>query len=109
VTGKSLGGAIAALDLLGATTGITALILFNFAWNQAPIVGWDNPYIIVTLILGCFLFPAFLYIELKVADDPLIPKDVFTSENAFVLACVALGWSSFVSCHRNLTKVMFFR
>jgi hypothetical protein len=97
LTGKSLAGAVAALDLLGATVGITALILFNFAWNQAPIVGWNNPYIIVTLILGCLMFPAFLWIELKVADDPLIPIDVFTAENAFVLACISLGWGCFVS------------
>ena len=104
VTGKSLKGAIAALDLTGAVVGITALILFNFAWNQAPIVGWDNPYIIVTLILGCILFPTFLYIELKVAEEPLIPKDVFTSENAFVLACISCGWGCFVSCHHEIAQ-----
>ncbi|KAK7414929.1 multidrug-resistance type transporter aminotriazole resistance [Neonectria punicea] len=38
------------LDILGATTGITALILFNFAWNQAPIVGWETPYVYALLI-----------------------------------------------------------
>ena len=85
--------AIQELDLLGATTGVTALILFNFAWNQAPGVGWGSPYVIVTLILGVLLMPAFFYVETKVARNPLLPLQVFTSDNAFVLGCVACGWS----------------
>lgn len=96
IKGKTFKEILDTLDILGATVGITALILFNFAWNQAPIVGWDNPYIIVTLILGTLLFPTFLWIELKVAAEPLIPIDVFTSANAFVLACVSCGWANFV-------------
>ena len=95
IIGKSLVDAVGELDLLGATTGITALVLFNFAWNQAPIVGWQSPYIIVTLILGVLLVPAFFYIETKLARNPIVPFDVFTADNAFVLACVACGWSNF--------------
>lgn len=108
--GKDLIGAIWELDLLGAVVGITALILFNFSWNQAPLsgVGWDSPYIIVRtfwlndgkhtltvrqvcLILGVILTPTFFWIETRVARNPLLPLDVFTSSNGFVLACVACG------------------
>jgi MFS family permease len=32
------------LDLLAAAIGISGLILINFAWNQAALVGWKNPY-----------------------------------------------------------------
>jgi hypothetical protein len=39
--------------------------------------------------------PLFFYIELKVAKYPLLPFDVFTSDNAFVLGCVACGWACF--------------
>ncbi|KAL2858302.1 MFS general substrate transporter [Aspergillus pseudodeflectus] len=32
------------IDYIGAYFGVAGLILFNFVWNQAPIVGWDEPY-----------------------------------------------------------------
>ncbi|EGP85520.1 unnamed protein product [Zymoseptoria tritici ST99CH_1A5] len=85
------------LDLLGAVVGITALVLVNFAWNQAPLsgVGWNSPYIIVCLVLGLLMVPAFFYIEKRVARNPLLPLEVFTSSNGFVLACVACGWANF--------------
>ncbi|EGU88933.1 hypothetical protein FOQG_15347 [Fusarium oxysporum f. sp. raphani 54005] len=82
-------------DLLGATVGITALVLFNFAWNQAPIVGWETPYIYALLIVGVALVPIFFYIELRVASHPLIPFDTLTSDVGFILACVACGWATF--------------
>jgi len=47
------------LDLPGGITVVTSLLLFNFAWNQAFIVGWSEPYIYVTLILGLLLVPVF--------------------------------------------------
>jgi hypothetical protein len=58
-TARSLADIARHLDLYGAVTGITALVLFNFAWNQAPIVGWDKAYVIVCLILGIMLVPTF--------------------------------------------------
>jgi MFS family permease len=83
------------LDLEGAVVGITALILINFAWNQAPIVGWDKGYIIATLILGIVLILAFFFIELRWAKQPLIPFECLTSTVGFVLACTACGWACF--------------
>ena len=83
------------LDLLGATFGITSLVLFNFAWNQAGVVGWQEPYVYVLLIVGILLFAPFIYIEKCVAVSPLIPFDAMTKEVAFILGCVACGWSAF--------------
>jgi hypothetical protein len=83
------------LDLYTAAIGITAMILFNFSWNQAPIVGWNSPYILVCLILALILFPTFLYLELRISKYPLIPWSVFNRDNGFVLACIALGWATF--------------
>lgn len=95
IKGAGFNGFITETDFIGAVIGILALVLFNFAWNQAPIVGWQSPYVIVCLILGVLLAPAFFYYEIKIARHPLLPFDVFTSSNAFVLACVALGWGNF--------------
>jgi len=86
------------LDLVAATVGITALVLFNFAWNQAPIVGWQHPYVYVTLIVGVLLVPLFFYIEFRVSKNPLLPLDAFTVTTGFVLGCISCGWSSFGEC-----------
>lgn len=94
LTGASLVDKLQDIDFFGASVGITGLILFNFAWNQAPLVGWSSPYVIVTLILGVILLPSFVWIELKV-PNPLIPRELATADNAFVLACIACGWASF--------------
>lgn len=83
------------LDLLGGVTGVSALILFNFAWNQAPISGWDTAEVIVTLLLGLGLLLVFLWIEYRHAEYPLLPLDAFNSDVGFVLGAVACGWSMF--------------
>jgi hypothetical protein len=82
------------VDALGGVTGVAALVVFNFAWNQAPVVGWTTPYTYVTLVIGIVLFGAFIYVE-KRAAHPLLPFGVLTAESIFALACVSAGWSSF--------------
>ncbi|KAJ5651669.1 hypothetical protein N7507_009095 [Penicillium longicatenatum] len=82
------------LDLLGATAGISGLVLINFSWNQAALVGWENPYTYVLLIVGFLCLGAFAAIERK-AMCPLLPRSVFTGKLAWVLGCIAAGWSSF--------------
>ena len=86
---------IAELDLLGGFTGVTALILINFAWNQSGVVTWAKAYVYVCLILGGLFTAAFFFIELRVAKSPLIPFDVLSIDVAFVLGGVACGWSCF--------------
>lgn len=83
------------LDLLGATVGITAMILFNFAWNQAPGFGWEQPYIYALLIVGFLLFPVFFWIELRVSEHPLIPFDALKTDVIFVMVCEMCGWAAF--------------
>jgi len=95
ISNKSLRQKVLELDLPGAVTGIIALVLFNFAWNQAPVIGWDQPYIYVLLIIGILFVPIFFYIEFKVSSNPLIPMECLTSDVGFVLACVACGWACF--------------
>ncbi|KAH7390519.1 major facilitator superfamily-domain-containing protein [Pyrenochaeta sp. MPI-SDFR-AT-0127] len=83
------------LDLLGASVGVTAMILFNFAWNQAPGFGWEKPYIYTLLIIGILLFPVFFWVELKVAEKPLIPFHALRMDVTFVMICEACGWAAF--------------
>ncbi|KAL1983239.1 hypothetical protein VTN96DRAFT_337 [Rasamsonia emersonii] len=86
--------AIARIDLFGAVTGISGLVLINFAWNQAPLVGWTDPYTYVLLIVGFLFLALFAFVE-RNAACPLLPRAVFSGELAWVLGCIAAGWSSF--------------
>ncbi|ETN46285.1 uncharacterized protein HMPREF1541_00469 [Cyphellophora europaea CBS 101466] len=95
VARMSLHQKLVALDLGGAFTGITALVLFNFAWNQAPIVGWSTPYVYICLIIGILFAAVFFYLELWVVSEPLIPFHAFSPDVSFVLGCMACGWASF--------------
>ncbi|KAI9044577.1 MFS transporter [Aspergillus affinis] len=83
------------LDLLGGASGVTALVLFNFAWNQSLVTTWDEPYVYVCLILSFLFLAAFFYIELRLARYPILPVHVLTSDIAFVFGCTAAGWSTF--------------
>ena len=81
-------------DFWGATTGVGGLVLINFALNQAPIDGWTKVYLGVLLGVGVLLICAFVYVELRVAAQPLIPLKGLRRDAAFTLACVAAGWGS---------------
>ncbi|KAL1863082.1 hypothetical protein VTK73DRAFT_6462 [Phialemonium thermophilum] len=83
------------LDIPGVVSGVAALVLFNFAWNQAPLTGWDRPEVIVTLILGVLLAVSFFLVELKYSPMPLLPLDAVNADVAFVLAAVCCGWACF--------------
>jgi MFS family permease len=83
------------IDIWGSITGVSGLVLINFAWNQAPIAGWSNPYVYVLLIVGFIFMGVFAYVESRIAKFPLIPHEVMTADTGFLLSCVALGWASF--------------
>lgn len=86
VTGK--------FDFYGAITGVTGLVLINFAFNQAPLSGWGNLYIPVLLVVGIATIALFVFIELAVAESPLIPLKDLGKEGLFALGCIACGWGS---------------
>jgi len=82
-------------DFLGCTTGVGGLVLFNFAWNQAAVVGWATVYTYVLLIVGILLLIAFAFVEIRIAKNPLIPLRGFKGEAALALGVIAAGWGSF--------------
>jgi MFS family permease len=82
------------LDGLGAITGVSGLILINFAWNQAAVVGWEVPYTYALLIVGILVLGLFLFLEGRAAY-PLLPRTALKGEVGWVLGCIAAGWSSF--------------
>ncbi|ODQ81119.1 hypothetical protein BABINDRAFT_160522 [Babjeviella inositovora NRRL Y-12698] len=86
----------AKMDWYGAATGIAGLLLICIAWNQAPLVGWEHEaYVLVIFAIGVVLLAVFFYLEIKVIQFPLLPKEVMNLHTGLTLLGVGLGWGSF--------------
>ncbi|KAK6462776.1 major facilitator superfamily domain-containing protein [Scheffersomyces coipomensis] len=81
-------------DFYGAICGVSGLVLFNFSWNEGPVVGWDKTYVYVLLICGVLCMVAFYLVEKRV-KDPLVSPEVLKGDTGSVLGCIAAGWSCF--------------
>ena len=67
------------MDWLGSVLIVTGLILVVFAItdvSHAP-SGWRTPYIYVALIVGALVLSLAFYVEGWVAENPLLPFDLF--------------------------------
>ncbi|KAI0874763.1 major facilitator superfamily transporter [Hypoxylon argillaceum] len=84
----------AELDVLGALTGVSGLVLISVALNQGSLAGWRNPYVSVLLVSSVILCAVFVFVE-KRARKPLIPIEALNVGVGFVLAAVGCGWGCF--------------
>ncbi|KAI0888373.1 MFS general substrate transporter [Annulohypoxylon maeteangense] len=91
----SIRAVVTDLDIPGAITGVSALVLISFAWNQAPLVGWKEPYLWVALILGTLLAILFVLVENYYAPKPLIPFYALSPSVSLIVIAGACGWSCF--------------
>jgi MFS family permease len=46
-------------------------------YSQAPLAGWNSPYEITLLIIALIHFAAFAYWEIKVAEEPILPFNIW--------------------------------
>ena len=78
------------MDWLGSAAVVCGLILVVFAITQSSHAsnGWATPYIPVTLILGVLILCGAFYVEGWVAEQPLLPFEVFKIKymRPFILA-----------------------
>ncbi|TIC08019.1 putative MFS multidrug transporter [Wallemia mellicola] len=82
-------------DYLGTITAVSGLVLFNFAWNQAAVVGWKNGYVCALLVVGLIMLGVFAFVESRV-KQPLLPLTVFSNiHNNLMLGCIGTGWGTF--------------
>lgn len=88
-------------DVFGSILGVAALVLFNFAWNQGPVVGWPTPYTYSIMIVGILVLIAFVFVEKRVSH-PLIPFGVLRIDSLFTLACISAGWAASASTSSTL-------
>ena len=83
------------MDWAGAVTGVSGLVCINIAWNCAPNFGWHTQWVFMLLIIGFIWMIGFFVVEMRLADQPLVPFRHLTSDVAFVLAAIGCGWASF--------------
>ncbi|KAH8820553.1 major facilitator superfamily domain-containing protein [Xylogone sp. PMI_703] len=67
------------VDYIGSYLGVTGLVLFNFVWTQAGIVGWEQPYVYALLIVSILHLALFLVWEGRFAKEPILPLGIWTS------------------------------
>ncbi|KAK9466135.1 major facilitator superfamily domain-containing protein [Lipomyces arxii] len=72
------------IDFLGAGTLVVALVLFLFAvsvgGNQLP---WNHWVVVISLPLSVAIFALYIYIELEVAVEPIIPVQLLKDRTIF--------------------------
>ncbi|KAJ7309445.1 major facilitator superfamily domain-containing protein [Mycena albidolilacea] len=90
--GVGLGGDV---DWLGAFLGVAGLILFNFSFNQAPLVGWASPSVIAPLVIGTVTLLLFAVWEIKGAKSPILPFSIWRGPT--FLAVMVSAFLSFMS------------
>lgn len=62
------------VDFLGASTLCLSLVLFLLGVNSGGnVVPWTHPLVLVTLPLSAVFLALFIYVEEKVAAEPIIP------------------------------------
>lgn len=76
------------LDLLGAVTVTSGLVLLVYSLTRAGEADFDSPLTMVTIALALALLAAFVFIEHGVAD-PLVPLHVFRVRDLSGSAMVA--------------------
>lgn len=97
-TGKNR---IKRVDFLGAFTLVTALVLLLLGLNSGGnIVPWNHPLVYVSLPLSALFFAGFVYIEDKIAAEPVIPVRLLL-DRTVASACLT-NWFLSMACFSYL-------
>ncbi|KXS20817.1 MFS general substrate transporter [Gonapodya prolifera JEL478] len=95
---------ITRIDFAGIASIVmgSVFLLLGLEWggNQYP---WSSPLVISFLVVGVLMYGIFVYVELKVAKEPIIPMSMFRRRNfwaamifCFVSGFILLGCSYFL-------------
>ncbi|KAK9375762.1 major facilitator superfamily domain-containing protein [Lipomyces chichibuensis] len=75
---------LARVDFAGAGTLVLSLVVFMFAvsvgGNQVP---WSHPLVLISLAISAGLLVLYIYIELRVAREPIIPVQLLKDRTIF--------------------------
>lgn len=71
------------VDFLGAAVLVVAVFLLVFALDHGSNVTWLDSYALVPLGLSLLLIPVFLYVETRVASEPIAPGHIIFERTLF--------------------------
>ncbi|HEY0516143.1 MAG TPA: MFS transporter [Solirubrobacteraceae bacterium] len=63
-------------DVAGAVLVTASLVSLTFGIVRTDTLGWGSPGVLAPLLAGVLLLAAFLYVEARVAQAPLVPLSV---------------------------------
>lgn len=79
------------VDFLGAGTLVVTLVLLLLGLNSGGnVVPWTHPLVLVSLPLSAVGFVAFVYVEARIASEPIIPVHLLL--NRTVAAACLTNW-----------------
>jgi MFS family permease len=88
---KSEKSKLSRVDFLGATTLVITLVLLLLGLNSGGnVVPWTHPLVLISLPLSFLFLVAFIYIEARVASEPVIPVKLLL--NRTVAAACLTNW-----------------
>jgi EmrB/QacA subfamily drug resistance transporter len=64
-------------DLTGAVLVTASLVSLTYGIVRTDTLGWGDPGVVAPLIGGLVLLAAFLFVEARVAEQPLVPLSIF--------------------------------
>ena len=85
------GAKIKRVDFLGSITLVTSLVLLLLGLNSGGnVVPWNHPLVYVSLPLSGVMLVAFVYIEARIAQEPIIPMSQMAHRT--VLSACSTNW-----------------
>ncbi|KAH7015652.1 aminotriazole resistance protein [Ilyonectria destructans] len=76
------------LDIFGTLVSVSSLTLLVYGLTTGNINGWDTRDVIATLATAVCLLAIFVFLEVKVSQDPILPGYMF-EDRVRVLGCAA--------------------
>jgi EmrB/QacA subfamily drug resistance transporter len=64
-------------DVTGAVLVTASLVTLTFGIVRTDTLGWGNSGVVAPILAGLALLAAFLYVEARVAEQPLVPLSIF--------------------------------
>lgn len=92
------------IDYWGLSVFIAGTALFVYGLNDAERLGWKNPAISTTIILGGLLLIPFPFVEKKVSHPVLPAHIIFNSRVIMPLTTFAITGGCWVTCFYVATQ-----
>lgn len=74
------------LDALGTFFSVSGLILLVYGLTTGNVHGWDKADVIATLVVAVVLLAIFVFVELKISSDPILPRYLW-GDRIKILGC----------------------